>query len=189
MPSKISLIALTHDGDLAWEADLGSFKGGHGFAGSPIVHEDLVVLPNDQEGRSSLIAVDRKAGDTRWTVPRESKRTSYGTPCVYQPAGRPAELIFTDWSHGITAVDPKTGKVTWESGVFDTTSKQRAIGSPVIFGELVIGTCGFVTADKRAVAVRPDSGGKIETVLQVDRQVPHIPTVLALKGRLYMWSD
>jgi outer membrane protein assembly factor BamB len=189
VPSKISLLALTHDGDLAWEADLGTFKGGHGFAVSPIIYEDLVVLPNDQDGKSSLIAVDRKTGDTRWTVPRESKRTSYGTPCVYQPAGRPAELIFTDWSHGITAVDPKTGKVAWESGVFDTTSKQRAIGSPIIFGDLVIGTCGFVTADKRAVAVRPDSAGQIETVLQVDRQVPHIPTVLAHKGRLYMWSD
>ena len=113
VPSKISLLAMTHDGDLAWEADLGTFKGGHGFAVSPIIYEDLVVLPNDQDGKSSLIAVDRKTGDTRWTVPRESKRTSYGTPCVYQPAGRPAELIFTDWSHGITAVDPKTGKVAW----------------------------------------------------------------------------
>ena len=186
---QISLLALTHDGELDWEADLGPFRGGHGFAVSPIVHDDLVVLPNDQDGTSSLVAVDRNSGKLRWTTPRNSKRTSYGTPCVYQPPGREAELIFTDWTHGITAVDPETGRISWEAGVFDTATKQRAIGSPVIAGELIFGTCGFVTAAKRAVAVRPDSSGQVETVLQIDRQVPHIPTVLTHKQRLYMWSD
>jgi len=186
---QLNLLALSHDGKLVWKVDLGPFKGGHGFAVSPIVHEDLVILPNDQDGKSSLVAVDRHSGELRWTTPRNSKRTSYGTPCVYQPPGRKAELIFTDWTHGITAVDPGTGQISWEAGVFDTTTKQRAIGSPVIAGELVFGTCGFVTAAKRAVAVRPGTSGQVKTVLQIDRQVPHIPTVLAHRQRLYMWSD
>ena len=41
--------AHNHYGDLIWEKDLGGVNGGHGFAVSPIVFEDLLIVPNDQE--------------------------------------------------------------------------------------------------------------------------------------------
>ena len=191
-PDKLTLLALDHEGQRVWEDDLGPFKGGHGFAASPIVYEDMVILGNDQNGKSSLIAVDRTTGAVRWNVPRHSKRTTYSTPCVYKRNGRPAELIFTNWQHGITAIDPNTGSTNWELSAFDTTSKERAIGSPVIAGDLVIGTCGFVTAQKHVVAVRPGDSGKaddVDEVFRIERAVPHVPTALAHKGRLYLWSD
>jgi outer membrane protein assembly factor BamB len=192
VPGRLMLAALDHHGELVWERDLGGFQGGHGFASSPIVHEDLVVLGNDQEGPSSLLALDRRTGALRWQVPRRSQRTTYSTPCVYAPGGRPAELIFTNWRHGITAVDPATGRVNWELSVFDQNQPERAIGSPITAGELIIATCGFVNNPKHVVAVRPggdDDPQGVEEVYRIERAVPHIPTPLASGDRRYLWSD
>ncbi|MBW3539207.1 MAG: PQQ-binding-like beta-propeller repeat protein [Planctomycetes bacterium] len=194
VPGKLSLAALTHAGELVWQRDLGDFKGGHDFAASPIVYEDLVVLGNDQDGSSSLLALDRRTGETRWSVPRRSRRTTYSTPCVYEAEGRAPELIFTNWEHGITAVDPESGRVNWEIAVFDPDAKERAIGSPVVAGDLIIGACGFVNNPKHIVAVRPrpaDAGGpvEIEEVWRIERAVPHIPTPLVYGTRAYLWSD
>lgn len=191
-PGKLTLIAFSHSGDIVWEKDLGKVKGGHGFAVSPIVYKETVILANDQDGESSLVAVNRKTGDVLWNVPRKSERLTYSTPCVYSRPGRPEELIFTNWRHGITAVDPETGKTNWEISVFDQSHKERAIGSPVLSGELIIGTCGFVTAQKHAVAVRPGNSGKpddVKEVFRVERSIPHIPTALVHKNRLYLWDD
>jgi outer membrane protein assembly factor BamB len=194
VPERLTLKALDHEGRDVWDLDLGPFKGGHGFAASPVVYGDLVVLANDQEAASSLVAVDRRSGQIRWKVPRRTSRTTYSTPCVFERPGRPPELIFTEWQQGITAVDPQTGKTNWQISVFDVESTERAIGSPVIAGDLVIGSCGFVTAQKHVVAVRPGESGKPDDVAEVYRleragTVPHIPTPLVHNQRLYLWSD
>jgi len=192
LPQKLTLTALDHDGKTVWNKGLGRFKGGHGFAVSPIVYEEMVILANDQDGKSSLIAVDAKTGTLRWQTPRHSRRTTYSTPCVYAPPGRKPALIFTNWQHGITAIDPGTGKTVWEKSVFLLSRSERAIGSPVIAGDLVIGTCGFVTAQKHVVAVRPGPSGKpddVQEVFRIERGVPHIPTALVYKNRLYLWAD
>jgi outer membrane protein assembly factor BamB len=198
VPNRITLVALDHAGQPAWERDLGPFPGDHGFAASPIVLGDIVVLGNDQERDSSLIAVDRRTGETRWQVPRRSQRATYSTPCVFAPPGRQPELIFTNWRHGITAINPESGAVSWEIPVFDQSQQERAIGSPIVAGDLVIATCGFVNNPKHVVAVRvhPRGGGaeqsdqpQVEEVWRLERAVPHIPTPLAVGERVYLWSD
>ena len=194
VPERITMVALSHDGDVDWEADLGSFKGGHGFGTSPVVVDDLVVLGNDQDGESSLIAVERDTGRTRWTAGRHSKRTTYSTPCLFRAGDRPAELIFTNWQHGISSIDPRDGSLNWETAVFGK-EKERAIGSPIVAGELVIGSCGFVTAAKHVVAVRPYPAGspraktQVEEAYRIERAVPHVPTPLVHDDLLFLWSD
>ena len=47
---RLTMIAMTHEGDPVWEKDLGTVQGGHGFGSSPMVYGGLVVLNNDQEG-------------------------------------------------------------------------------------------------------------------------------------------
>lgn len=188
-PERINLVALTHAGEEVWQRDLGAFQGGHGHAVSPMVYEDLVVIGHVHGGESSLIAVDRKTGETRWTVPRpKASRATYSTPCVYAPPGHDPVLVFTNWMHGITAVDPRNGSVVWELSVFDTTRNERAIGSPFVAGDLVVGSCGFTTAQKHLVAVRPTETGA-EEVFRIERNVPHVPTSLYHEGRLYLWGD
>ena len=93
---QLTLTALTHTGEQVWQADLGAIKGGHGFGASPMVHGDLVVINNDQDGESSLVAVDKKTGQKRWEIPRKSVRLSYSVPVVT----RDGTLVFTNWQHG-----------------------------------------------------------------------------------------
>src|SRR5262249_45314758 len=159
--------------------DLGPFRAGHGFGASPVVHEGVLAVPNDQDGTSTLVGLDRETGKVLWKLPRKSKAT-YSTPCVYRPEGRPAELIFTNYEHGVTSIDPKTGKVFWELDVFDKRPLETAIASPVLAGDLVLAPCGWLGVRQELVAVRPpaDGRGKPQKVYVIDRGVPLCTTPL-----------
>ena len=185
---QLTLAAFTHEGKLEWKIDLGPVKGGHGFGASPVVYGDLIVINNDQDGASSLIGIHKNSGKIAWKTPRQSKRLTYSTPIAYTAPGRNEELIFTNWTHGITGINPATGKVNWEISVFNQTSKERAIGSPIVAGNLIIGTCGFVTKLKHIVALRP-VGNKMEEAWRIEKSVPHIPTPLLLGKNLFLWND
>jgi outer membrane protein assembly factor BamB len=186
-----TLVAYHHDGKQQWQYEIGKFKGGHGPGVSPILYDDAVIVCNDQDGASSLLAIDCKTGKQKWSVPRRTKRTSYATPCIYRPKGGPPQLIFTEMHHGITSIDPTSGKQNWEISVFGTF-KQRSIASPVIAGDLVIGSSGFTTAEKNYVAVRPTaaaSGFTVKEVYRVSKGVPHIPSPLIYGDWMFMISD
>jgi len=188
-PDKYLVLALDHQGQTVWEADLGPYKSQHGFGPSLILHEDLLIAPNDQDGGGSLIALDAATGKVRWQLPRQPKNATYSTPCVFLNHGR-AELIFTNWQHGITAVDPQTGKIAWELSVFDTKQQERAVASPVVAGDLILGTCGFVTAQKHLVAVRPASGTQpAQEVWRLEKAVSYLPSPLVKGDRVFLCSE
>lgn len=190
-PKEFLVLALDHEGKEIWRVDLGPFKGGHGFGASPIVHDNLLVVPNDQDGDSFLTALDRTTGKERWKTPRKSKNT-FTTPCVYKPRQGPEELIFTCWEHGITSLDPKTGKKNWESDIFSKGHMETGIGSPVIAGDLVLGTCGWLGVKLEVVAVRPPTPGAEgprTAVYRLDRSAPLVLTPLVKDDLLFMWSD
>lgn len=206
-PEEVILLALDLDGGEVWRRGLGPFVGPHGSGTSPIIVEDLVVLANDQEdprllarllgrkepadepGKSFLVAVDRGTGATRWEVPRRTTLAAYSTPCLRQSDGGLPELIFTSTSHGVTAVDPATGRVHWEK---DDVFSDRCVGSPVSAAGLVIAGFGNGARGTRYVAVRPGSQAEgREPVLAYDvtRSVPLVPTPLVKDGRLFLWAD
>jgi len=192
-PAKYEVLALSHeDGKTLWEADLGPFKSQHGFAMSPIVHDDLVIVGGDQDKAGWLAALDAADGKVRWKIPRQSGNATFSTPCVYQPAKGEAQIIFTNWQHGITAVEPKTGAVIWEKSVFEPSKSERAIASPVVAGDLVLGTCGFVTAQKHFVAIKPGSSDKKiepQEMWRVEENVAYIPSPIVKGERIFLCSE
>jgi len=191
--SELKVCAHTHGGKLLWEKDLGGVKGGHGFAVSPIVFEDLLIVPNDQEkGGGAHYGLDCSTGEIRWKVPRGSKRLTYSTPCIFKDPKGKAELIFTNWWLGFTSLEPRTGKKLWELSVFGRPHSERAISSPIVAGDLVLGVCGFTTLDKHLVAIRPASvseDGKAREIWRLENTMPHIPSPLLSGNRLYLWAD
>ena len=191
--SELKVSAHDHHGTLLWEKDLGGVTGGHGFGVSPIVHQDLLIVPNDQEkGGGSHYALDCATGEIRWQVPRASKRLTYSTPCVFASPKGGQELIFTNWWLGFTSLVPQTGKRLWELSVFGRPHSERAISSPIVAGDLVLGVCGFTTLDKHLVAIRPASAsqdGQAREIWRMEETMPHIPTPLLSGNRLYLWAD
>lgn len=204
-PDDVVLLALDLEGRELWRRNLGPFITVHGSGSSPILFGDLAILVNDQEdpnllpgrkkdppapvGKSFIIAVDRKTGQTRWQLERRTTFSGYSTPCVRQADdGRP-ELIFTSTAHGIFGVDPTRGAVNWE---FGQPFLDRAISSPVLASGLVIAGHGAGLRATRYLAVRPGSRGQgREPVLayEVTKSIPLVPTPLVKDDRLFFWTD
>jgi len=187
-PEKLTMAAFSHEGEKLWQSDLGPISGGHGFAASPMLLGDLVILNNDQEkGGGNLLALDANTGAVKWTVKRRSQRISYSVPCVFESDGRQL-LAFVNWQHGFTIIDPKDGSVVAEKSVFNTDTNERAISSPVVYKDLIIGTCGFTANPKHCVAMRLN-GTELEEVWRIERNVPHIPSLIVIGDRAYLWDD
>lgn len=191
-PDEYTLLALDHDGRDVWRKNLGPFVSQHSCGVSPVVYGDLLVLGNDQgdenhQGTSSLLAVDRHTGEVRWKLDRSTATVAYSTPCVFKRDGGDAELIFNSESHGITSVDPASGRVNWELGVF----KKRSVSSPIIAGGLIFGSCGSGGGGNYVVALRPptDPGASPEIAYKIESSAPYVPTLLAVGDLVFLWSD
>jgi len=206
-PEETVLVALDHDGREIWKRSFGGVHCQHGAGSSPIVFDDIVVFTHEHEEkssqgnheRSSWIAVDCKTGQTRWELERQtSNKTSYSTPCVFLPpkdasaklkAGEP-QLIFTSNAHGITSVDPRTGTVIWETkSIFPS----RVVSSPVIAGQLLIGSCGDAARGKCLVAIKPDTRDELTKPCEAytigSSTAPYVPTSLAMEDLLFTFHD
>ena len=186
-PEEYTLLALNHAGKEVWRRNLGPYDSQHSCGSSPIVYENMVILGNDQDGPSSLIALDRETGKTVWQVDRRSANVAYSTPVVHERTGEQPELIFNSGAHGITAVNPLSGETKWEvADLFD----KRSVSSPVLAGGLIFGSCGSGGGGNYVVAVRP--GGqqsKAEFAYKIDKSAPYVPTPIAKDDLIFFWSD
>jgi outer membrane protein assembly factor BamB len=176
------------DGREVWRHELGRFAAQHGFGASPIVVGDLVIAPNEQDGPSSIVALDRRTGEVRWTEPRRTEKAAYSTPCVLRSGGGTEQLIVASWAHGVCGLDLRTGKTIWELPVF----QNRVVGSPVIVGGLIVAQAGEGGVGKQCVVVRPGEPAKgIEPklVYEVSAPIPYVPTPVGKGTLLFLWSD
>jgi outer membrane protein assembly factor BamB len=177
-------------GEELWKCRLGPFEGEHGAGASPIRFGDLLIVPNDQAGPSSTLALNCETGETQWRVDRRSVNTAFSTPAIYRPKSSAVQLILAATSHGVSSFDPNTGKLNWElPDVFGTI---RVTGSPVVAGGLIFAQCGVGGAGKRMVAIRPPdpaAGEPAEVAYEVEGSIPYVPTPVAYGNWLFVWSD
>ena len=183
-PEALLVTALDHRGNQVWQRNLGPFTSQHGFGTSPIVYEDMLIIGNEQDGESSLVALDRKTGEVRWRTPRRTEGVAYSTPTVMRHAPGLPELIFQSEAHGITSIDPRSGSSNWELGVF----KMRTVGSPLVVGNLIIGACGSGGGSRNyVVAVR--TGEKPKLAYRLEKSMPYVPTPVARGDLVFLWGD
>ena len=96
-----------------WKLPLGPFNMFYGFGASPILVDDKVILPVDQDSPVSyLIAVDKDTGRVRWKVDRPTAISGYSTPIVYQPPKGPKQIIIPE-SFQLSAYSSEDGKRVW----------------------------------------------------------------------------
>jgi outer membrane protein assembly factor BamB len=184
------LLAYDFDGNQLWQEDLGSFESQHGEGASPILFEDLVIMVNDQDGPSSIVARDKRTGRSVWTAPRNSgtQSTSYATPFIYQPKQGPPQLICSSSFSGVSALDPKTGKSIWTTKAIP----QRTVGSPVLSSGLILQTCGAAGQGTLMVAIDPSGHGDVsqsEVRYKRTKMLPYVPTPLAYQNYVFLWCD
>lgn len=188
-PAAVVLLALTHDGVEVWRRDLGPYRAGHGFAASPIVHKDCVILACEEKGKDALVALDAASGAERWRVARKS-RNSYATPCLLELPGRPTELVAVSYEDGVTGLDPASGAVRWQADVFDKRHVEASIASPIVLGDLILVTAGWLGVRYETIALRlAGSAATAEKLYTLDRGAPLVPTPIVHDGLVYLLGD
>ncbi|MGH9967284.1 MAG: PQQ-binding-like beta-propeller repeat protein [Pyrinomonadaceae bacterium] len=110
---EFGMVSFNGAGKERWRLQLGPFNMFYGFGASPILADDKVILPIDQDSPSSyLIAVDKDNGRVRWKVDRHTVISGYSTPTIYQPKQGPKQIVIPE-SFQLSAYSVEDGKRVW----------------------------------------------------------------------------
>jgi outer membrane protein assembly factor BamB len=110
---EFGLVSYNGAGKERWRLPLGPFNMFYGFGASPILVDDKVILPIDQDSPGSyLIAVDMNSGGVRWKVDRPEVISGYSTPIIFQPKQGPKQIIIPE-SFQLSAYSVVDGKRVW----------------------------------------------------------------------------
>src|SRR5882724_1347959 len=110
---EFGMISYDGSGKERWKLPLGPFNMFYGFGASPILVDDKVILPVDQDNPNSfLIAVDKNNGRVRWKVDRPEVISGYSTPIIYQPKQGAKQIIVPE-SFQLSAYSVEDGKRVW----------------------------------------------------------------------------
>ncbi len=153
------------NGALLWKKDFGVLDSGFytapqaqwGFASSPVIFENTVIIQADVQKNSFLAAFDAGSGKELWRTPRGDVPT-FGTPTVAPYTARGAggwQVVVNGWRH-IGGYDLKTGKELWKlQGEGDIP-----VPTPVFMDGLVVITNAH--GEGRPIfAIRTDAAGDL----------------------------
>ncbi len=151
-------------GNVRWAADLVADFSGRmptwGFAGSPVIFRDTVIVHPGSASQASVVALDRKTGKLRWKC--LSDEATYATPILIEAAGR-TQLVCWTPSH-IRGVDAEKGEPMWE--VPYEVTYGVSIATPV-FHRGTVFISGYWNGSK---AIRLDSTGRHATLAWEDER-------------------
>jgi outer membrane protein assembly factor BamB len=105
------LICYDLEGKLLWEHRMGPFQDEYGSASSPVLVDGRVVIQQDHDVDSFLMALDGKSGEVLWKRERPDAVRSYSTPAVWTRNGR-KELLVAG-SLELAGYSPSDGKKLW----------------------------------------------------------------------------
>ena len=189
------VVATDSDGAQQWEKKFKPTSIRHGPGGSPMVYDDKVILSLEQtengEGLQSFwYALDTHSGEIRWSVERNnSSHGSSSTPTVYESPSGEEWLVFSSRAHGVTGVDPETGRVVWEAG---GPLPARVVASPIVARDRIVAICGQGGSGVQLSVVRPPNAGESQAdVLYTltERFVSNVPTPIAVGDWLFLFHD
>ena len=119
------------DGRKLWEQRLGPFRDEYGAGSSPIVIDGKLILNQDHDIDSFLIALDCATGHMLWKRPRPDAVRSYSTPVVWTREGK--KEILVAGALQLSGYDSANGeRLWWINGL-----ARIVIPSPVVSGSTI----------------------------------------------------
>jgi outer membrane protein assembly factor BamB len=108
------LIAYDFEGREQWRKPLPMVVSLNGSGTSPVLIEGLVIVNRDQEdGRSSLLAVEARTGKTAWETLRPQANSSYTSPILWQRG--PVKEVVLAGSLRVGGYGLKDGRERWSA--------------------------------------------------------------------------
>ncbi len=178
------LYCLDMQGNLKWEKDIGQMRKRNTFGeGScPIIHGNTIVIVQDHEGPSFIVALDKRTGDKLWKMDRD-ERTTWTSPIVVEHGGK-AQVIVSATNRS-RSYDLETGEVLWECGGMTG----NVIPTPIAADGFVYLISGFRGAALQAVNLANAMGDITESEEAIawehDRNTPYVPSPLLHGDILY----
>ncbi len=176
----IQVVALDLDGKVLWQQSAGAFTPNqykNGYAASPFLYGDNVIIAGDFDGQAFLTALNRATGKLAWKTPRPS-RINYASPVVARVAGR--DQLLLSGCDIVAGYDPTSGKQLWKS----KATTMATAGTMVWDGDLVFASGGY--PDTETVCIRADGSGDI---VWKNRQKCYEQSMLAYDGHIYAMND
>lgn len=99
------------DGRLLWRRAMGPFNNDFGAGSSPILVDDYVILCQDHDRDSFLMALDKRTGATVWRTDRAEFPRNYCTPVIWQAGGK--QQIVVAATLRVVGYDFATGRELW----------------------------------------------------------------------------
>ena len=176
------LYCYTMQGELVWKRDLGKMQTRNGFGegSSPVLSGNMIIVPWDHEGPSSLFALNKLTGETIWEAKRDEP-TCWATPLVVDVDG--VKQVVMNGQVSARAYDLETGKELWRCA----GQTERPAASAVAGDGLIFVTSGFRGAFLGAFrpAGRGDIEGTQHVAWTIDEDTPDVASPLLSNGRLY----
>ena len=179
----------SHDGKLIWVTRyMGMFgdpKMAWGYAVSPIVLEDSVVLPWDHhKGPCYLIGLDKKTGRIAWKKDRPIG-TTHATPLLVQHHGQTDILV--SGKNRLTAFDTRTKAELWQYGEGAGPFNGEIVVSPV-YGDGMVFLQLWRQSPIHAIRLA-GQGRPPEMVWVSEKPGPQEPSPVYYRGLLYALMD
>lgn len=105
------LICYDLDGKKIWDHAFPPFQDEFGAAASPILVDGKVILAQDHDINSFVMALDAATGKQLWKTARPDAVRSYSTPAVWERNGK--KEILVAGALQLISYDPTSGKQLW----------------------------------------------------------------------------
>lgn len=169
--------ALDLRGKVLWQQKISPFVTHQGFAASPLVHGELVIVASDNKGGGAIAGLERTTGRVVWKRDRP-KLPNYASPILVRAAGR--EQVVIQGCNLVTSLDPSSGTLLWETKAATT----ECVTTVVSDGERVFASGGY--PKNHIQALLGDGSKKI--VWENNSRV-YVPSMLVQGDYLYALLD
>ncbi|HUF62740.1 MAG TPA: PQQ-binding-like beta-propeller repeat protein [Verrucomicrobiales bacterium] len=191
-----SFAALDFEGEIRWINRDYPFYSQHGLGSSPLLWEDLVIMPRDGSSdgedrtvgwqtpwdKSFVLALDKNSGEQRWRTPRGLSRIGHVVPNIWiEPGGR--TQVLSGAGDVLQGLDVRTGELLWTS----TNTGEGVVPSIVVGDGVAYAASGW--GDRQSIKAyqlgKTGDLGESNIVWEQEKNMPHIPSYLHLKPYLF----
>jgi hypothetical protein len=182
--SQVVVAAYDFTGCDRWLVRPGGFKSQWGFAHSPVLFEDKVIVACQSKGENFIVALGRADGATRWKVALKNPSQSYSPPLIREMGGSVQMIV--PGNSAVTSYDPKDGRELW---AVDGPSTDF-VASPAYNEKAGLVLCSSSWPARILLAIRPDGQGNVtasKVVWKTPEGAPYVPSPIAV-GEYFLTS-